>query len=1118
MRVSNRIFNVLSFYKFLSVCFFITVLFFSQNTFCQINFTNISGLGADESNIPYNKDGGCSFADYDLDGDLDLVVNTSDNNTTRRSYLLRNAIAPGLKTDGLTERTAAWGDCNNDGYPDLIVNSFGRFKVLLNNAGTSFTILTNVTSMIDGINSEGAGWLDFDNDGDLDYFVENDGNGIDMFENDGSTPTPIFTQVTVDATGGAGTGSGGLGLPEGGSSDGDYATSVDLNADGYSDIIARRRNNGTNDGLDNNPYDIFINNGDGTFAPITTFNERGNNSDKGGILTGDFDNDGDFDLLWTSGTMDAGRVTVYENSGTNSMNFIMVPNPFTLDNGVAFTQTNTEGASMGDVDLDGDLDVFITNTGGGANHLFLNNSLGSGNFAFRQPGPSWIPGAAINYGIDINANGQGCVLADYDNDGDVDLYVNRNGSANQLWQNDYIGSTTEASATYKNNYIRIIPKINLGGGVSRPAVNSNVRFLDCDGNPIGGIRSIGSGGAGHGSQSSPWLIFGLPDGPDESYFVEVQYTRNGTTPVVVRKTVVPSLLPNINLGSSSLTLEQTLIILDTDSDDLSSCVDTDGDGVYDPIDLDDDNDGIPDLLECEEDFASKNLLSNGVFNENYVDSRNPGTAYASADNGFAPNPWERYETSDLSTETVISFSVNYQNRVDLSGFNLSPSGGSFMGFRRDEGIYSDIYIEDPNEELTILFEYTEYTSTTLSPGDVNLTLRFGGITSSDGTEISIIENFTSSGTPDGTWEKRQIRFTPSSLGLNISGITTFFIGATNSAVGTWGFIDNLLIIKSQDLEGGCDYDNDGIPNSLDLDSDNDGIFDVIEAGLSNLDTDIDGQIDGPNSSFGNNGLFNGIETSPESGVINFTITDSDGDGNIDAVDLDSDGDGCNDVLEAGFTDDNFDGTIGILPVTVDSQGLVTSGTDGYTGTSSLVTDSALQSGCSDNDNDGISDINDLDDDNDGILDSDEIQCATLYSEQVHWFHDISNEGTITDVTRVSSVSSEVLGLGLSGTYPGTGLTLTEIDAFTLQQAMNLEEYVEYEFTTSSTFSNEAILSILGNNRHSIGYDYSVFMSSNDFISQTLLFSTTAPVSAAGWHEINLENHYIQIEKNTSYKF
>ena len=86
-----------------------------------------------------------------------------------------------------------------------------------------------------------------------------------------------------------------------------------------------------------------------------------------------------------------------------------------------------------------------------------------------------------------------------------------------------------------------------------------------------------------------------------------------------------------------------------------------------------------------------------------------------------------------------------------------------------------------------------------------------------------------------------------------------------------------------------DNDRDVIPDIEDLDDDNDGILDVDE-GSGDIDND-------------------GIKNS---------------------FDLDSDGDGCNDVVEAGFTDGDSDGLLGNSPVTVDSFGVVTSGSDGYT--------------------------------------------------------------------------------------------------------------------------------------------------------------------------------------------
>ena len=68
---------------------------------------------------------------------------------------------------------------------------------------------------------------------------------------------------------------------------------------------------------------------------------------------------------------------------------------------------------------------------------------------------------------------------------------------------------------------------------------------------------------------------------------------------------------------------------------------------------------------------------------------------------------------------------------------------------------------------------------------------------------------------------------------------------------------------------------DEVPNYLDLDSDNDGIHDIDEAGFTNTDADNNGIIDGAN--FGVNGLFNPIETATDSGIINsiYVLADPD---------------------------------------------------------------------------------------------------------------------------------------------------------------------------------------------------------------------------------------------------
>ncbi|WP_162495552.1 T9SS type B sorting domain-containing protein [Confluentibacter flavum] len=115
-------------------------------------------------------------------------------------------------------------------------------------------------------------------------------------------------------------------------------------------------------------------------------------------------------------------------------------------------------------------------------------------------------------------------------------------------------------------------------------------------------------------------------------------------------------------------------------------------------------------------------------------------------------------------------------------------------------------------------------------------------------------------------------------------------------LGTVNFSNNPSKCSSEyEVKAECipDFDKDGILDDDDLDDDNDGILDTVEQnGNPNRDTDLDGY--------------------------------------PDHQDLDSDGDGCFDVIEAGFTDGDANGTLGSLPDTVDTNGLIVGELDGYT--------------------------------------------------------------------------------------------------------------------------------------------------------------------------------------------
>ena len=126
----------------------------------------------------------------------------------------------------------------------------------------------------------------------------------------------------------------------------------------------------------------------------------------------------------------------------------------------------------------------------------------------------------------------------------------------------------------------------------------------------------------------------------------------------------------------------------------------------------------------------------------------------------------------------------------------------------------------------------------------------------------------------------------------------------------------------------ADFDNDNVPNYLDLDSDNDGIYDLLESGSNVADINLNGVIDG--NDFGANGLANSAETSPDSGKLNYSISDTDSDVIYNYIELDSDNDLCSDVIEAGFIDSNNDNFLGtVSPPTVNIKGIVISGV-GYT--------------------------------------------------------------------------------------------------------------------------------------------------------------------------------------------
>ncbi|MEM9143115.1 MAG: thrombospondin type 3 repeat-containing protein [Bacteroidota bacterium] len=374
---------------------------------------------------------------------------------------------------------------------------------------------------------------------------------------------------------------------------------------------------------------------------------------------------------------------------------------------------------------------------------------------------------------------------------------------------------------------------------------------------------------------------------------------------------------NWNANNDNVYIDNILITAtasnDTDGDGIPNNVDncplvanpgqldTDGDGIGDICDEDDDNDGILDDEECQEIVCVEPIV-----NESFEEPVLPAGTYSTFNENSVPG-W-------------LTTASDNQIEVWSDNFNGVPS------FDGDQFV-----------ELNANGSSSLYQILCLTPGTVvNWSVRHRGRLGTDVARVRIGSNLTSASIEatmsDGntTWG-----YYSGSYSVPAGQNETYFIfEAVSTATGSLSignFLDDVQIsIASSPV---ClDYDNDGIPNNIDLDGDNDGIYDIVEAGNANLDLDNDGIIDTSNGSVGANGVFDLIETTSDSGIIAavYEVPDTDGDGDKDPVDLDSDEDGCNDVIEAGFTESTTQaGELQGTGYSI-SNGTVTGNTDGYT--------------------------------------------------------------------------------------------------------------------------------------------------------------------------------------------
>ncbi len=382
--------------------------------------------------------GGAAAADYDGDGNVDLFV-TRDDAT---DILYRNrgdgtfedvSAAAGFFFDVPTNG-AAWGDVDNDGDPDLYVTTVwhDRFYLWINQGDGTFLeeALERGAALRSPYPHYGfsAAFGDYDRDGFLDIHtnewvvVERDLGQTHkhgrLLRNLGAANPGNFEDVTEAA---------GL-IQDVGFNKGVFgfvSTFADLDDNGFPDLAVT---------ADYKTSQLYWNAGDGTFIRGTTAAGVGTDENGMGSAIGDIDGDGRDDWFITSiycvlpeCLIENGN-RLFSNSGGRTFTDVTDARAV-RDGGWGW------GSAAFDYDNDGDLDIVMT-----SGVVFAD---GSFEFAGEQPMRLWenvmpggMPEVAQRVGLTDTGDGKGVTVFDYDNDGDLDVFVTRHGQTPVLYRND----------------------------------------------------------------------------------------------------------------------------------------------------------------------------------------------------------------------------------------------------------------------------------------------------------------------------------------------------------------------------------------------------------------------------------------------------------------------------------------------------------------------------------------------------------------------------------------------------------------------------------------------------------------------------------------------------------
>ncbi len=473
---------------------------------------------------------GAAWGDYDNDGYPDLYLGGLWEN--HRAYLLHNngdgtftdvTEAMGIHVDpsDWEDWGCAWGDFNNDGRLDLIVSGGNHLPFLYRNDGDHFTDIGGAAAGFSDqwYTGRGVAWGDYDGDNWLDLYVSNSGGPAYLYKNnrDGT-----FTEVTGVA--------GMAGAP------GAYSENcawVDYDGDGLLDLVVTR----THDFLDNLQRPVlYRNNGDGTFTECDLPAGLPASSIEG-LAVGDYDNDGYFDLYF--GGNQNGPSLLCHNNGDDTFTDV-------YHTALGDQAGNATGVAWGDYDNDGFLDLAQgSNTEPDSDYAWPVLP-----FLFHNDHAGTFTEVSQAEGVIASRHFKAACWADFNRDGRLDLLMAGDDADTCLFQNT--GRSTDG------HWLRVRALTSAtgdatGGVPVRDAIGARVEVnLDNDPSfpPGRTLLRLIDGGSGFMSQSEQIAQFGLGTAskvavrvlfPDHSIVTQASVAANQQ--VIIRDTA--QLLGNI---------------------------------------------------------------------------------------------------------------------------------------------------------------------------------------------------------------------------------------------------------------------------------------------------------------------------------------------------------------------------------------------------------------------------------------------------------------------------------------------------------------------------------------------------------------------------------------------